>query len=45
MHIKIDDTTLGITFEPIEATDEKDIYDVVSADGKNGKKTGLCRQS
>lgn len=43
--IKIDDNTLKITFEPIPATGEKEIYDVVSADGKNGKETGITNIS
>lgn len=43
--IKVDNNTLKITFEPIEATGEKDIYDVVSADGRNGKETGITNMS
>lgn len=39
--IKIDDNTLKITFEPIEATGENGIYDVVLVDGRNGKKSGV----
>ena len=43
--IKVDGNTLKITFEPIPATGEKEIYDVVSADGKNGKETGITNIS
>lgn len=43
--IKVDNNTLKITFEPIPATGEKEIYDVVSADGKNGKETGITNIS
>ena len=39
--IKIDDNTLKITFEPIEATGENGIYDVVLVDGRNGKKSSV----
>ena len=43
--IKVNDNTLKITFEPIEATDENGIYEFVSADGRNGKETGVTNMS
>ncbi len=43
--IKVNDNTLKITFEPIEATDENGIYEFVSADGRNGKETGITNMS
>ena len=39
--IKVDNNTLKITFEPIEATGENGLYEFVSADGRNGKETGI----
>ncbi len=43
--IKIDDNTLKISFEPIAATGENGIYETVSADGRNGKETGMTNMS
>ena len=43
--IKVDDNTLKITFEPIEASGENGIYEFVSADGRNGKETGITNMS
>lgn len=43
--IKIDDNTLKITFEPITAAGENGIYETVSADGRNGKETGMTNMS
>ena len=43
--IKIDDNTLKITFEPIEVPGESGVYKFVSADGRNGKKTGMTNMS
>lgn len=43
--IKIDDNTLKITFEPIAAAGENGIYETVSADGRNGKETGMTNMS
>lgn len=43
--IKVDSNTLKITFEPIPTTGEKEIYEVVSANGKNGKETGITNIS
>ena len=43
--IKIDDSTLKITFEPIEATTENGIYEFVSADGRNGKEIVMTNMS
>ena len=43
--IKIDDNTLKITFEPIEVPGENGVYEFVSADGRNGKKTGMTNMS
>ena len=41
---KIDNNTLKITFQPIEAKDNG-VYEFVSVDGKNGKKTGVSNMS
>lgn len=43
--IKIDDNTLKIIFEPIEVSGESGVYKFVSADGRNGKKTGMTNMS
>ena len=43
--IKVDDNTLKITFESIEASGENGLYEFVSADGRNGKETGLTNMS
>ena len=43
--IKVDDNTLKITFEPIEATGENGIYEFVSVDGRNSKETGITNMS
>lgn len=43
--IKVDNNTVKITFEPIEATGENGIYEFVSADGRNGKETGITNMS
>ena len=42
---KIDDNTVRITFEPIERTEEDDVYDILAVDGKNGKQSCLTNMS
>lgn len=42
---KIDDNTLKITFEPIEITADSNPYDVVSAEGTNGRQSCITNIS
>lgn len=42
---RIDDNTIRITFEPIERTEEDDVYDILAVDGKNGKQSCLTNMS
>lgn len=42
---QVDANTLKVSFEPIEAIGENGIYEFVSADGRNGKETGITNMS
>lgn len=42
---EVGDNTLKIAFEPIEVKGDNEVYDIVSADGKNSKESGVTNIS